>query len=485
MWAGVTPLYWLMYLPAFLNSAPAAGAAAAPAAAAFSTVGCCLGGCAANWLWLMVVAGCSRLRLAEGAATGRGLQRCARQGLPHRVASPTPACRAVCGGAADAGRAGVGGGGGRPAAGGQGAAGGGRWRRQDVRACWAGSRCAARAFCRRRAPCCVLPHPSAACSVVIHQPPALPASPCRPCMSGLWALSRQANYLGEATFWLAGYGAGRPVLMLLHLMSGAVRWRLAGPPKLPPADCRHGCKRPTLVPCPCHPCRPPPPLPHYSAALLRVAAPGAGGGRWDRRDRGHHCQRGAAQVSREGGGWPSVLPAVAPIASSPSLLLWLRGQPSRVRFAARLQILPAGHAARTALMPPCPSISSTSGTRRRYRGTAWPAAWHLLPCVLGPARPRRLLPPALLPHPRCCPGCPPAYPAARAFPALAGVQRGGGRRGQARKVPAVRRLAAAARQQWQQGAGSLPRAARAAGPSGGPAAQVYSPLLLLLLFLHS
>lgn len=27
-------------------------------------------------------------------------------------------------------------------------------------------------------------------------------------MSGVWRYSRQANYLGEATFWLANYGSG-------------------------------------------------------------------------------------------------------------------------------------------------------------------------------------------------------------------------------------------------------------------------------------
>lgn len=38
MWVGCSTLYWAMFVPAFLNSAPAAGAAAAPALAAFSQV---------------------------------------------------------------------------------------------------------------------------------------------------------------------------------------------------------------------------------------------------------------------------------------------------------------------------------------------------------------------------------------------------------------------------------------------------------------
>jgi hypothetical protein len=38
MWVGCSTLYWVMFVPAFLNSAPAAGAAAAPALAAFSQV---------------------------------------------------------------------------------------------------------------------------------------------------------------------------------------------------------------------------------------------------------------------------------------------------------------------------------------------------------------------------------------------------------------------------------------------------------------
>lgn len=38
MWVGCSALYWAMFAPAFLNSAPAAGAAAAPALRAFSQV---------------------------------------------------------------------------------------------------------------------------------------------------------------------------------------------------------------------------------------------------------------------------------------------------------------------------------------------------------------------------------------------------------------------------------------------------------------
>ena len=48
-------------------------------------------------------------------------------------------------------------------------------------------------------PCCL---PSAACPLL----PSLTA--CRPCTGGLWSLSRQANYFGEASFWLAGYATG-------------------------------------------------------------------------------------------------------------------------------------------------------------------------------------------------------------------------------------------------------------------------------------
>lgn len=40
MWGGVTPLYWAMFAPAYLNAAPgaAAAAAASPALRAFSAV---------------------------------------------------------------------------------------------------------------------------------------------------------------------------------------------------------------------------------------------------------------------------------------------------------------------------------------------------------------------------------------------------------------------------------------------------------------
>lgn len=39
MWVGCSALYWAMFVPAFINSAPAAAAAATPALAAFSQVG--------------------------------------------------------------------------------------------------------------------------------------------------------------------------------------------------------------------------------------------------------------------------------------------------------------------------------------------------------------------------------------------------------------------------------------------------------------
>lgn len=101
MWAGVTPLYWAMFVPAFLNSAPAAGVAAAPFAQALSLVGaqfvsvckgwCVLHGSGVGWggggacsgRMQRLVAACWAAAYHGGASVGISCRLCSSPLLPQ------------------------------------------------------------------------------------------------------------------------------------------------------------------------------------------------------------------------------------------------------------------------------------------------------------------------------------------------------------------------------------------------------------------
>lgn len=125
MWVGCSTLYWAMFVPAFLNSAPAAGAAAAPALAAFSQV--CHG---FERPAIHLCGPPNSLSAAAGRLLGMQLNcwaaRAAAAGWPSQPAAVHSVCSTVRGCTPDDWFAGAGGCGRLPAAEGQGAAGAGQ-----------------------------------------------------------------------------------------------------------------------------------------------------------------------------------------------------------------------------------------------------------------------------------------------------------------------------------------------------------------------